>query len=395
MDRFEKMMQTIANDNTVPEQVWAKYTDTLRNLPENKMADTASLHAGTVRKTKPLRHLKYAAVLAASLCLVAGTAYAATRSGLTDYLSGFIGRSDVEDGLLGEPDEVTVQQEETGSYGDLWKITDTWYDGAKVYFYAETPESILEDGKLKVTYKDHMTVNGVDHLLNSEEQSDGTYLCWVDVSDLEDTETLELSVRLKLLQNQYDWAGYDLTTDNESGYDYAADVTVLEEQTLTFTIEGESVVRKGTLETVDLEQAEGIEAEGDVKITEATLSPSTLILHFTYRLSGEDAEELLNLPTMRGALFYIEDESDNQISTASGSLATMISEVYTDEDGKLCLDFELSGSPGIWIEGQPSLDTATSSLTIVPYEADWDEEGKLISDTDRELGWGSFTVSFE
>ncbi len=395
MDRFESMMQTIANDNTVPEQVWAKYTDTLRNLPENKMADTASIHAGTVRKTKPLRHLKYAAVLAASLCLVAGTAYAATRSGLTDYLSGFIGQSDVEDGLLGEPDEVTVQQKETGSYGDLWKITDTWYDGAKVYFYAETPESILEDGKLKVTYKDHMTVNGVDHLLNSEEQSDGTYLCWVDVSDLEDTETLELSVRLKLLQNQYDWAGYDLTTDNESGYDYAADVTVLEEQTLTFTIEGESVVRKGTLETVDLEQAEGIEVEGDVKITEATLSPSTLTLHFTYRLSGEDAEELLNLSTMRGALFYIEDESGNQISTSSGSLATLISEPYTDEDGMLCLDFELSGSPGTWVEGQPSLDTETSSLTIIPYEADWDEEGKLIPDTDRELGWGSFTVSFE
>ncbi|MCC8051997.1 MAG: hypothetical protein LIP10_15345 [Clostridiales bacterium] len=395
MDRFENMMQTIANDNTVPERVWAKYTDTLRNLPEKKMTDTASVYAGTARKTKPLRHLKYAAVLAASLCLAAGTAYAATRSGLNDYLSGFIGQSDVEDGLLGEPAEVTVQQEETGSYGDLWKITDTWYDGAKVYFYAETPESILEDGKLKVTYKDHMTVNGVDHLLNSEEQSDGTYLCWVDVSDLEDTETLELSVRLKLLQNQYDWAGYDLTTDNESGYDYAADVTVLEEQTLTFTIEGESVVRKGTLETVDLEQAEGIEAEGDVKITEATLSPSTLTLHFTYRLSGEDAEELLNLPTMRGALFYIEDESGNQISTSSGSLATLISEAYTDEDGKLCLDFELSGSPGTWVEEQPSLDTATSSLTIIPYEADWDEEGKLMPDTDRELGWGSFTVSFE
>ncbi|MCD7715149.1 MAG: hypothetical protein LUI39_01680 [Lachnospiraceae bacterium] len=395
MDRFESMMQTIANDNTVPEQVWAKYTDTLRNLPEKKMTDTAFVYAGTARKTKPLRHLKYAAVLAASLCLVAGTAYAATRSGLTDYLSGFIGQSDVEDGLLGEPDEVTVQQEQIGSYGDLWKITDTWYDGAKVYFYAETPESILEDGKLKVTYKDHMTVNGVDHLLNSEEQSDGTYLCWVDVSDLEDTETLELSVRLKLLQNQYDWAGYDLTTDNESGYDYATDVTVLEEQTLTFTIEGESVVRKGTLETVDLEQAEGIEAEGDVKITEATLSPSTLTLHFTYRLSGEDAEELLNLPTMRGALFYIEDESGNQISTSSGSLATLISEAYTDEDGKLCLDFELSGSPGTWVEGQPSLDTETSSLTIIPYEADWDEEGKLMPDTDRELGWGSFTVSFE
>lgn len=43
----------------------------------------------------------------------------------------------------------------------------TWYDGAKVYFYAETPESIAQDDHLKVTPSDHMTVNGEEHLLTS------------------------------------------------------------------------------------------------------------------------------------------------------------------------------------------------------------------------------------
>ncbi len=401
MDRFEKMMQTLAKDNTVPDQVWEKYTDALRNLPEKGAADTSgtagisSISAYPSRRTNFLHYLKYAAVLAASFCLIAGTAYAANISGLSDYLSGFMGQSDVEDGLLGEPDEVTAQQEETGSFGKLWNITDTWYDGAKVYFYAETPEAVLEDGKLKVVHKDHMTVNGIDHLLNSEEQSDGVYLCWVDVSDIDDTEILELSIRLELLQNQYDWTAYPAAIEDGNEYDYATDVTVAEEQTLTFTVDGTSAMRKGSLETVTLDQVEGKNVDGDVAITEATISPSTLTLHFTYRLSGEDAKEMLSLPTMWGALFYIEDEAGNQIGTTNGYLSVFISESYTDEDGRLCVDYELSGTPGILADGQTSLDTATSSLTIIPYETDLDEEGKLIPDTDRELGWGSFTVSFE
>ncbi|MCD8014831.1 MAG: hypothetical protein LUG99_16990 [Lachnospiraceae bacterium] len=54
---------------------------------------------------------------------------------------------------------------------------------------------------------------------------------------------------------------------------------------------------------------------------------------------------------MRGALFYIEDDVGNQIGTASGYLAAFISESYTDEDGRLCVDFELSGTPAPWLMG--------------------------------------------
>lgn len=432
MDRFDKMMKAIARDDSVPEQVWAKYTETLRNLPEKEGAaanGSAAATAATVpagrtaftkgtafaegtaftngtaftketayqsKKASPVRRWKYAVILAASLCLVGGTVYAATNGGLYDYLTGFMGQPEVEAGLQGEPDVVNIQQSEESSYGNLWTITETWYDGAKVYFYAEQPESIVEDDKLEVIHKDHMTVNGIDHLLNSSLQADGSYLCWVDVSDIEDTETLELSIHLKLLKNQYDWSTYSLTADGESGYDYAADVTVVEEQTLTFTVEGTSAAREGILETVEIEQAEETSVQGEVEITEAVLSPSTLTLRFTYRLSGEDAEELMNLPTMKGALFFIQDEFGNQIgSTSCGYWSSYISEVYTDEDGKLCRDFELNGAPGSQMEGQPSLDTSTSTLTVILYEAEWDEEGKLIPDTETELGWGSFTVSFE
>ncbi|MCC8045464.1 MAG: hypothetical protein LIP12_08215 [Clostridiales bacterium] len=161
-------------------------------------------------------------------------------------------------------------------------------------------------------------------------------------------------------------------------------------------MEGTSSAREGILETLEIEQAEETSVQGEVEITKAVLSPSTLTLRFTYRLSEEDAEELMNLPTMKGALFFIQDECGNQIGSAScgyWSSYISISDVYTDEDGNLCRDYELSGTPGSQTEGQPSLDTSTSTLTVIPYEAEWDEEGKRIPDTETELGWGSFTVT--
>ncbi|MCC8103943.1 MAG: hypothetical protein LIP11_17420, partial [Clostridiales bacterium] len=132
MDRFDEIIETLKTDNYVPDQVWAKYTDTLQNLPDKTPAP----------KRKATHKMKYAAILAASIGVLTGTiVYAANTSGLFEYLAKFMGQTDVEEGLLGEPDDVLTQSEAAGSYGQLWTITDTWYDGAKVYFYAETPES--------------------------------------------------------------------------------------------------------------------------------------------------------------------------------------------------------------------------------------------------------------
>ncbi|MCD8022631.1 MAG: hypothetical protein LUF30_06560 [Lachnospiraceae bacterium] len=374
MDRFDEMVEALKTDNRVPDQVWAKYTDTLRNLPDK--APTAKRIAA--------RRVKYAAVLAASIGVLTGTVvYAANTSGLFEYLAEFMGQADVEEGLLGEPDDVLTQSEAVGSYEQLWTITDTWYDGAKVYFYAETPESIVQDDNLKVTPSDHMTVNGEDHLLTSMARSDGTYLCWVDVSDIDTAETLELSVRLKLLRNKYNWAQYSLSTDGENGYDYASDVTVEEEQTITFTISGTSVSKTGSLETVRMEQ-------GEVEITKAVLSPSTLKLSFTYRLSGEDAEE--NMASLTG-MFYIEDASGNRIDAVSEE----VYETYTDTDGALCIDFGFNvnlQSTASGSDEQEMLDADTSALTIIPYVQETDGEGTYIPGTESELGWGSFTITF-
>ncbi|MCD8396580.1 MAG: hypothetical protein LUD12_05280 [Lachnospiraceae bacterium] len=372
MDRFDEIIETLKTDNYVPDQVWAKYTDTLQNLPDKTPAP----------KRKATHKMKYAAILAASIGVLTGTiVYAANTSGLFEYLAKFMGQTDVEEGLLGEPDDVLTQSEAAGSYGQLWTITDTWYDGAKVYFYAETPESIVQDDHLKVTPSDHMTVNGEEHLLTSMDGSDGTWLCWVDVSDIDSAETLELSVRLKLLRNKYNWAGYSLSTDGENGYNYASDVTVEEEQTLTFTISGTSVAKTGASGTVMIDQ-------GEVEITEALLSPSSLMLHFTYRLSGEDAEE--NMSSLTG-MFYIEDASGNRIEAVPG----FIYEAYTDEDGYLCIDFDLDVTPDGGTASEEILDADTSTLTIIPYNREVDGEGKYIPGTETELGWGSFTITFE
>ncbi|MCC8103884.1 MAG: hypothetical protein LIP11_17110, partial [Clostridiales bacterium] len=73
----------------------------------------------------------------------------------------------------------------------------------------------------------------------------------------------------------------------------------------------------------------------------------------------------------------------------------IVYEAYRDEDGYLCIDFDLDVTPGGGTASEEILDADTSALTIIPYNREVDGEGKYIPGTETELGWGSFTITFE
>ncbi len=381
MGKFEETMQKMAEDQRVPSEVKAKFFQTLQTLPDHKTVKTKSFN----------RIIRRGSVIAATFLLVVGTVYAAERSGLFEYLSQVIGVSDRQVEIQEVTEVQTTGERGNNQYGPLWNITEGWNDGAKLYFEAIVPKTVAENRKLDISPSDHCVVNEKDCMLNFDISEEEKYICSIDISELENTSVYDVEIRLKLLRNQYNWDEYDLTTDPNSPYDYSEDVSLEEEQTLRFALAGDSIARSGWIDSTSIAGAE-------VNVSKALLSPSTLKLKFTYRITGDQAEQKINEAGLASGFFYIEDTDGNRIDTLRGRLAKTVSDVYTDENGYLCRDYEIDTLPVIMDENDEmqkvQLSTETTSINVVPFDGEWDEEGRFVPGTDVELGWGGFSIVF-
>ncbi len=94
------------------------------------------------------------------------------------------------------------------SYGPLWTVTESWYDGSTLYFWAEASEAIVKDDSLEAYGKGHARVNGQECLLNASEEYDeesqtytGRFFCSIDLSNREVETPMEVEIRVELTKN--------------------------------------------------------------------------------------------------------------------------------------------------------------------------------------------------
>lgn len=317
---------------------------------------------------------KWVVILIAVL-LFGTSVYAANRAGLFSYLSKLMTSEDVAEYMQEEINQTT--EEETTTYsGPLWKITEAWYDGSTLYFYAET----TEEGQQYDLGTDHITINGQDFLMNYYEEYDetqthstGRYICNVDMNESGISGRLNITIPLKVWKNNN--PGDDKRgLSTEEMETYFENIQQLETQIIKFSVEENHMVKTVSEEIIPL-------TNGNVEITSANIALSKMSIVFTYRLWGSDAE--MQIKNLNG-LFTITDSLGNSIDTMYGlSGFTSISDVYVDADGNYCRDIEIETS---------GVNVDTDTLTFTPYLTEKDSEGKVIPDTGKNLEYGVFSI---
>ena len=372
MRDFEEMLTGLKEDLEVPERVHRRYQAALEGLSEKSAAP----------RGKGVLWLKRCGVAAAAFVVLATTAYAAEKSGFLERLFPFVGEEDVEKYLETDKEQET-EIAVSDSYGPLWTVTESWYDGSTLYFWAEASEAIMKDDSLEAYGKDHARVNGQECLLNASEEYDeesqtytGRFFCSIDLSNREVETPMEVEIRVELTKNHNEVRIPYMIPPEADTEEYMANIESLDIQTITFTVHG-SAVEEDTVRRTD-SVAVPIEG-GEVLVEHCSLAPSEFSAAFVYRLNGAEAES--RVEELWG-LFYVEDAYGNELPVEG---IMRVGNPYPDETGNFCRRFE--------IEMQPNgLDLNTTSVTLTPYLRDIDAEGKTIPGTEKRLENGAFTV---
>lgn len=370
MRDFEEMLAGLKEDLEVPERVHRCYQATLEGLPEKS--------AGS--RGKGVLWVKRCAAAAAAFVVLATTAYAAEKSGFLERLFPFVGEKAAEKYLETDKKQET-ENTVSDSYGSLWTVTESWYDGSTLYFWAEALEAIVEDDSLEAYGKDHARVNGQDCLLNASEEYDeeskmytGRFFCSIDLSNREVEMPMEVEIEVELTKNHNEVRIPYMIPPEADVEEYMGNIESLEIQTIKFAVDGSAVeddtVRRTDSVTVPIDG-------GEVVVEHCSLAPSKISAAFVYRLNGAEAE---NRVEELWGLFYVKDAYGNEQPVEGMS----VGDPY-QEEGDFCRRFEIEMSPN-------GLDLNTTSVTLTPYLRDIDADGKTIPGTEKRLENGAFTV---
>lgn len=125
---------------------------------------------------------------------------------------------------------------------------------------------------------------------------------------------------------------------------------------------------------------------GTVDVTTLTLTPSTMHICYTWRLTGDTAET--DIQALADSGFAAKDNLGNTYDSMldSNEGGSVTSEVYQDESGAWCTDKEY------YITGVP---TDITSLTITPYSFKSLDEVLMDLSKDEDLLFGEFTIQIK
>lgn len=316
------------------------------------------------RQKKRFRFAKTAIPVAACLILISGTVMAAELPIFTRWLAnlGINGQeagemivhvNDGQDPVLadfwqnGVPDEVS---DNASQQEPLFTVTDVYFDGATLLFYAKPGAGIHE-----LEFGDHVWINGTDNRLEyvvETEEGSGVWQCEVTVMDenlaRENPGKLDVTVQVYM----------------ESG----------PKQEVTFTVESDQL---GSIHTAENQRFEL--SYGTVEVCDVQTAPSKVSFTLKWSVYREEDFEIL-----RGALFFCEDSSGVRYAPYELYMNAFRSpEVRNEETG--------------WIEFEQefeirNFDSASEYMIFIPAEGGYNEDGAYVEGTETPREDMSFVI---
>ena len=355
-DVFEKMNEYFVLPEIVDRAMQSAYAQ----LPE----------AGTDKKTKK-KWIKAAAVLVLLTAAAGGTAYAAARFHLPGLMDPMLveKESDIPNMIVSvEESDQAVEESlpDALSWADeggmneagekLFNVTEAYFDGGRLYVYAaSTPEGLGYD-----LFTDRFIVDGEQYPCRFEAaDGDGEYYGYINL----DPEKAGSDIRVEIPLNYY------------------AEGRLEGVQTAVFNVSA----KDGMVKNASAGKYEVPGGYADLQV--CALSRSVLHVKFTWHLSGDRAEEIME--ELGKACFDVTDDTgavhDLMLCSAGSpdGQGMMMDSPVAFENGEYTVekDFYCSGIP-----------FETDHLKILPYEITFDKEGK--TGKGKVFEDYGFTVSF-
>ncbi len=309
-----------------------------------------------VKNTTRVRKKKcYKALLPIVACLVlAGSTVAAARLPVfQNWLNGLgtnaekaeqsIVHNDESEGVIIM--ESMVQPETEAGDSDaqsepLFQVTDVYYDGATLMFWAKPKNEYFDLG-------DHVYINGVDSRLeyvSETEEGSSIYECKVTVVDsrLQGTDTDVINVKTQVYTSP----------DSRTEYSFTVESDKL----------GTAAQGSGTVTGMDF---------GQVVSYHVTVSPSVINLHLDWEVYEEGMMELL-----RWGDYILEDASGKRLTHDEWLRSNGCSVPEQKEGGVITFsqDLEIKG-----------FDVTSPTMKLIPVRVQWDSDGSMILGSEEVL----------
>lgn len=293
------------------------------------------------------------ALLPIVACLVlAGSTVAAARLPVfQNWLNGLGTNAEWAEQSIVHSDETagaiimeSMVQPETGDSDaqpePLFQVTDVYYDGATLMFWAKPKNEYFELG-------DHVYINGVDSRLEyvaEIEEGSGIYECKVTVVDpkLQETDTDVINVKTQVYTSP----------DSRSDYSFTVESDKL----------GTAAQGSGTVTGMDF---------GQIVSYHVTVSPSVINLHLDWEVYEEDMMELLQWGD-----YLLEDASGRRLSPDEWLRSNGCSVPEQKEGGVIAFsqDLEIRG-----------FDATSPTMKLIPVRVQWDSDGSMIPGSEEVL----------
>lgn len=340
------------------EKEFPRTPESFRQCVNNAVAEHTS---GKIRNF----HLSKVVIpVAACLTLICGTVAAAELPRVQQWLSELgINGPRAEKQLINvndNPDAIQIptpvyqdNTEESSDENPLFTVTDAYYDGATLMFWAKPGAELAT-----LEFGDHVYINGTDNRLEyvvETEEGSGIYQCEVTVMDssLSVTTPESLEVRVKV---------------------YMADNS---KQDFTFTIKSDKLSGAGTAANQLMELS-----YGKVEICDLIVAPSKVSFRLKWTVYSDEALEIVYMPE-----YFYEDSNGIRYSprdlrlNSSCSLKVLNEETdwWEYEQGFEFQDF----------------DSSSDYITLIPFEGGYNEEGTFVEGTEILREDMSFTIKLK
>ncbi len=342
------------------ERDFPKTPDSFRRCVEQAVAEQ------TEGRRKHFHISKVLIPAAACIVLACGTVAAAELPAFQKWLASLGANSRTAEELvihaeedkdaIQMPNAAEVESAEDEAMGNetaeeaLFTVTDAYYDGATLMFWA-VPSEKLEGLELG----DHVYINGVDSRLEyvvETEAGSGIYECKVTIVDSSlgsvPQDTLEVRVGVYVPQS--------------------------EKQDFTFTIASDKLRSAETAGDQLLELS-----YGTVEVCDMCVAPSAINFSLKWTVYSEEILDIIYYPT-----YFVEDSSGNR-SRMSDIMRTedVSSKSYNEAEGswEFVQKFEIR-----------DFDADSEYMVLIPYEESYDEDGMHIDGTEVPREDMSFTI---
>ena len=222
----------------------------------------------------------------------------------------------------------------------LFQVTDAYYDGATLMFWAKPKNEYFELG-------DHVYINGVDSRLEyvaETEVGSGIYECKVTVVDqeLQKTDTDVINVKTQVYTSP----------DSRSDYSFTVESDKL----------GTAAQNSGTVDGLDF---------GQLTSYQVTVAPSVINLHLEWEVYEESMAKLLQWGD-----YILEDASGRRLTSDEWLRSNGCSVPEQKADGTVTFsqDLEIKG-----------FDAASPTMELIPVRVQWDSDGSMIPGSEEVL----------